>query len=320
MEEKGYFIFSLDTELATGRFDRDDLRRKMFSSDGVRERKAIYQLIDLFEEFDIVGTWALVGHLFYEACEECEICPMKDWRGKYSSFDEVYKTNNPLWYGADLVETLLRKGARQEIAFHGYSHKIFAEDLMDPQGAKIEVQEWLRVGKRKGITPYSVAFPRNRVGHLDILREAGMICFRGETNILPPSNEGYFGKLVKTIDKVLGLSNIPIFDLTCQKNNGMVMLPPSEYLFDINRKFELFLDSIHLHNLRIRRIIKGVRRAAEEQKMIHIWAHPCEFRTQKDFAKLRQIFTIVSDEVKQGRMKSIGMAEMAKLLINGNIV
>ncbi len=319
MEDQGYFIFSLDTELATGRFDLDEDRLKMFSPDGSVERKAIFQLIDLFEEYNIVGTWATVGHLFYDKCEYCDTCPIKDWNGKYSSFEEVYGTSNPLWYGADIIEALLTRGTKQEIAFHGYSHKIFDESLMSPQEAKIEAQEWLRVGKRKGIIPHSVTFPRNRTGYLDILKEAGMICYRGEPERSWPSKNKYFGKYVKTIDQLLGISKTPIFDLTCHENHGLVVLRPSQFLFDINRRVELFLDSINLQNMRIRGILKGIKRAAKEKKMIHIWAHPCEFRTEKDFSKLRKIFITVSEEVKQGRMQSIGMGDMARLIIKRNV-
>jgi hypothetical protein len=315
IENTGYFIFSMDTELAAGRFDRDEIRHKMFSIDGSRERLTILRLINLFEEYNIVGTWAIVGHLFHDKCEYCEICPMMDWKGKYSSFEEVYGTNNPLWYGADIIEALLSRSARQEIAFHGYSHKIFDENLMTAQVAKIEVQQWVNAGKRKGIVPLSVTFPRNRVGHLDILREAGFVCYRNKPKISLFSNHKYIGRYFKTFDHLLGLSKIPIYDLTYQENQGLVVLCESQYLFDFNRKFELFIDSLNLHNLRIKRIIKGVKMAAQEKKMIHIWAHPCEFRTEKDFAKLREILIAVSEEVREGRMQSVGMSEMARIII-----
>ena len=315
MEDQGYFIFSLDTELATGRFDRDEVRHKMFSADGSLEREAIYQLIELFEEFNIIGTWAIVGHLFYDRCEYCELCPLMDWKGKYSSFEEAYGTANPLWYGADIIEALMSRGVRQEIGFHGYSHKIFDEKLMSPAEAKVEAQEWLRVGKRKGIVPRSAVFPRHRIGHLDILKDAGMTCYRGEPEPSSLSKNKHFGKYIKTIDQLLGLSSIQVFDLTCQENHGLVILRPSEYLFDFNRRLELFLDAINLQNIRIKRIIDAIRRAAREKKMIHIWAHPCEFRTKKDFSRLREIFIAVSEEVEQGRMQSVGMAQMASLLV-----
>jgi hypothetical protein len=315
IEDKGYFIFSLDTELVAGRYDRDEIRQKIFSKDGSRERQTILRLVDLFEEFNIVGTWATVGHLLRDKCEYCETCPMMDWKGKYSSFEEVYGTENPLWYGADIIDALLSRGARQEIGFHGYSHKIFDEKLMSAREAQIEIQEWLNVGRRKGIVPLSATFPRNRIGHLNLLREAGFICYRNTPEISLLNNQKYFGKYLKTIDQILGLTKIPIFDLTYQENHGLVILHASQYLFDFNRRFELLIDSLNLHNLRIQRIIKGVKRAAKEKKMIHIWAHPCEFRTEKDFLKLREIFIAVTEEVQAGRMQSVGMNEMARIII-----
>ena len=98
----------------------------------------------------------------------------------------------------------------------------------------------------------------------------------------------------------------------------MVTLFSSQCFFDLNRKFEHFLDALNLHDLRFKRIIRGIKTAAEEKKMIHIWAHPCDFRTEKDFIKLRHVFASVSQEIKMGRMRSVGMTEMARLIIAKN--
>ncbi len=316
MDNFGYFLFSLDTELASGKFDCDEIRGNLFSVDGVRERQAILRLIDLCEEYNITGTWAIVGHLFYDKCEYCEPCPLLDWKGRYSSFEEVYGTKNPLWYGSDIIEHLLSKRSKQEIGFHGFSHKIFDEREMSPQEARTEIQEWLRLAKRKGIAPHAVTFPRNRVGHLDELKEAGLICYRDGPKKSGLINHTYFGKFIKTIDHLLGISEIPLFDLTYQDNHGLVNLGASQYLFDINRRLELLLDKLNLHTVRIERIIKAVKKAAQRKKMLHIWAHPCEFRTEKDFIKLRYIFDAVSEEIKNGQMRSVGMTEMAKIMIS----
>ncbi len=320
MDETGYFLFSMDTELATGRFDLDEDRKKRFSRDGSRERQSIYQLIDLFEEYNIAGTWAVVGHLFFDHCEYCEICPPMDWKGKYSSFDEVYGTNNPLWYGSDIIETLLTQAPRQEIAFHGFSHKIFDENQMNSLDARNEIQEWLRVANRKGVIPSAVVFPRNVAGHLDLLREAGFICYRSEPQRSYLVRNKVFGRYVKAIDQILGLSKIPLFDLPYPEDHGMINLCASQYFFDLNHRFELLLDSLNLHNLRFRRVIRGIKRAGVEKKSIHLWAHPCDFQTKKDFEKLRHLFSYVSNEVNSGKMRSVGMTELAKLIIAKNTV
>jgi hypothetical protein len=314
MDEIGYFLFSLDTELAVGHFDLDNNRKKRFSIDGKQERRSIYKLIDLFEEYNIVGTWAVVGHLFYNQCEYCEDCPMMDWRGKLTSFEEVYGTNNPLWYGSDIIEVLQMRGPRQEIAFHGYSHKIFDENQMTKQDASIEIQEWLRVAKRKGIIPHAVVFPRNVKGHLDLLKEAGMLCYRGEPRKPFLIRNKVIGKYFKAMDQILSISKLPTFDTTFSEDHGMVNLCTSQCFFDLNRGFEHFLDSLNLHNLRFGRVIRGIKSAGTEKKILHLWAHPCDFHTEKDFEKLCHIFTCVSDEVKRGRLKSVGMTEMARLI------
>ena len=316
--QTGYFLLSLDTELAWGYFDRDHVRSKKFSSDGSRERKSIEILLDIFDEFGIKATWALVGHLFFEKCKECDICPIKEWEGKYQSYDEIYNSNKSLWYGADIVKTLVRRGAQHEIAFHGYTHRLFDESLMNEEQAMIEVQEWKRVSG--GIVPETVIFPRNVVGHLDIFKKSGFICYRGNERPPKPYQLKYIGKLIKHIDQILPITTPQIYDLNELKNDGLINLHPSQYFFGFNRRFELFLDSINLYRVRVQRMIRAVKKAATDKKIIHIWAHPWEFQTEKDFEKLRYLLGDVSDEVKQGRMKSIGMDEMAKLLLNGNIV
>jgi hypothetical protein len=66
-----------------------------------------------------------------------------------------------------------------------------------------------------------------------------------------------------------------------------------------------------LEHLRMRRILRAVRRAGREGKILHLWAHPWEFRTEKDFSKLSKTLDAVAEEVRRGRMVSMGMTELA---------
>src|SRR6185437_6914178 len=45
--------------------------------------------------------------------------------------------------------------------------------------AELEVQECVRQAGRWGIEMKSFIFPRNRVGHLDVLKRHGFSCYRG---------------------------------------------------------------------------------------------------------------------------------------------
>lgn len=311
--DTGYFVFSLDTELAYGHFDH--FEDTNFSTDGQRERKAIETLLDILDEYNIIATWAIVGHLFYERCEECDTCPILDWKGKYRSFEEVYQTNNSLWYAADIIRTLLSRGSKHEIAFHGYTHELFDEERMSKEKAKIELDEWLRVARRKGIVPLTAIFPRDKVGHLDLFKQAGFICFRSAEKFSLLQKHKYIGSIVRTIDHILSLSTPPVSHLIIDPS-GLMKHSNSLHFFRFNRKLEVLLDSLNLQNLRIRRIIKGIKRAANQKKILHIAAHPWEFTTEKDFEKLRYFLSYVSDEMTRGRIQSVGMADLTKRVMN----
>lgn len=91
----------------------------------------------------------------------------------------------------------------------------------------------------------------------------------------------------------------------------MIDLPESMHIKGFNWKLERKLDDLGLPLLRFRRVIKGIKKAADEKKIIHLWAHPWEFQTQKDIDKMRYIFQAVDQEQKQGRMRSITMYDLA---------
>ncbi len=307
--QPGNFLFSLDTELAWGWFD--DYRPGRYSEGGVRERQVIARLLEILDEFEITATWALVGHLFYAKCEECIVCPVRDWQGKYASYDQVYGTADRLWYADDLVQLLLCRGARHEIGCHGYTHRIFDERSLNAKEARVEIGEWQRVAARAGVRAASMVFPRNRAGHLPLFKDAGFTCYRGD-ELHPPD---YYS--LPLIGKAINLLDLRLQFRTPQVYNprvdpfGLVNLPASRGFFQIDRRVDHALDSLGLGRLRIARIKRGVERAAREGKTVHIWAHPCEFRRESDLEKLRELFACVAEQVRQGRMRSVSMGQLA---------
>lgn len=305
----GYFLFSLDTELATGHYD--GLRKQRFSPDGSRERRSIKRLLEILDEFNITATWALVGHLFHERCQHCVVCP---WEGQSPGFDMAYGSAHPLWYGADIVDVLLQRGARHEYAFHGYSHRVFDESIMTVEEAQFEIDEWLRLASRWGIIPKSVIFPRNRIGFLGLFKEAGFICFRGEKVMPPVSRVPLLGKALNRLDLHLQLFVPQVCDVSLHPT-GMVNLHESQWLFRMSHRIERLLDACGLHLFRIRPLVQSVEKAAREQKVVHLWAHPYEFRTDKDFEKLRYLFQCVAKNADMGKLLSVSMVELAEKVI-----
>lgn len=311
----GYFVFSLDTELAWGFFDLDERRGRLFSPDGSRERGAIRRVLATFDEFGIVGTWALVGHMLSDHSTECPSCPVAGWAGKHRSFEQINVHRHPLWYGPDVLDTI-RAYEGQEIGFHGYTHAVFGEGAMSGERARAEIACWLEAGQRVGVTPVSVVFPRDRVGHLDAFREAGFTSYRDDAELPWLTRNRYFGGPLKSADHVLALSTPPVYGLDAMVDtaNGLVVHKPSQHLFGFNRGLETWLDGRGMALLRVRRIVRGVRQAAAEGKVFHLWAHPWEFRTEDDFAKLRYILGAVREEIERGRLIPIGMRDLAAIV------
>jgi hypothetical protein len=308
--ETGYFLFSLDTELAWGHFDC--FRPQMFSRDGQRERRAVQWLLDVFDEFNITATWAIVGQLFHERYAARDAYPGLTWLEQYPAFAQLYKSNSPLLYGADIIEYLRKRGARHEIGFHGYTHKVFDENRLSKAEAEAEIQVWLNEAQCKNIAPRTVIFPRNKVGHLDLFQKYGFTCYRGVE--LTPAFYGLplLGCGFRRYYYYLAAISTPIVYEGKPARSGLVNLPSSRWLFGFNRKLDRGLDALNLQTLRMYKIVQGIKQAAREKKIIHIWAHPYEFQTPKDIEKLRYLLKHVAEEVKQGRMQSIGMAELAE--------
>jgi peptidoglycan/xylan/chitin deacetylase (PgdA/CDA1 family) len=304
----GYFVFSLDTELAWGGLWNPPHSEER-SRDGATERKTITRLLKMFDEFGVVATWAITGHLFYEKCVECDICPIMDLKGKDSRFDRIWRTGHPMWYGADIVDLVKSRELNHEIAFHGYTHRRF--DKLSRDEARFEIQQWLILGEKINTVPQTVIFPQGRIRHLDLFREAGFICYRGKEVKHPVLSIPLLGKVLNRINMFLSMLTPQAYDVKVD-SLGLVNIPSSQWLFRTNRSIEKILDSLNLHTLRFEPTIKGIERAAEEKKVIHLWVHPHEFRTEKDFEKLRFVLEYYAKQAKAGRLKSITMTDLAQ--------
>jgi peptidoglycan/xylan/chitin deacetylase (PgdA/CDA1 family) len=308
----GHFVFSLDTELAWGGLWAQSPSGTA-SRDGTVERAHIGRLLDLMDEFGIVATWAVTGHLFYAQCEKCEICPILPLKGKDNRFGEIWGTSSPMWYGADVVDAVQSR-VGHEIGFHGYTHRTF-NGLTEGE-AKVEVEAWLRLAGRKGLRADSVVFPQGRIGHLNLFRDAGFSCYRGPEVRHPILAVPLVGRVLNRINLKLAMLTPQVFDPKVDAS-GLVNIPSSQWIFRTNRAVENVLDRLNLTTLRFRPAIRSIDRAAALGKVLHLWAHPHEFRKQKDFDKLRFVFDRVATHVTRGALKSITMAGLARQTLDG---
>lgn len=153
--------------------------------------------------------------------------------------------------------------------------------------------------------------PQGKLRHLDLFQEAGFICYRGKEMRHPALSIPLLGKLLNRINLRFSMMTPQAYHIKVEPLE-LVNLPGSQWLFRTDRGIEAFFDSLNLHNLRFQPTAKGIRKAAVEKKIIHLWAHPHEFRTEKDFKKLRFVFERFAAQAKAGRLESITMANMAR--------
>ncbi|PSQ53012.1 hypothetical protein BRD20_04760 [Halobacteriales archaeon SW_8_65_20] len=174
-DDTGVFTISLDTELAWGTFDKGNV--KNYEEAYRNTPEVIDRLCDLFDEYEIPATWAIVSHLLQD-CDgdhsgrtspDCEW--IDDWHSELpcaSGMDEK------LWYAPWLVDRLQECETEQEIGLHGSTHMQLGADGCSREHAQEEISAAVETLQEHGVEPKSFVFPRNDIGHLDVLRGHGI--------------------------------------------------------------------------------------------------------------------------------------------------
>ena len=314
--ERGVFVLSLDFELIWGTLD-------LFGPQGFRraceiERaQVVDRLLALLAEFEVPATWCVLGHLFLERCQPvagvahpeiprpAHAWRPGDWFADDSGGDEATR---PLFYGRSLVEKIRACPTPQEIGGHSFSHVIFGDAGCSRATAEAELKASLAAAAELGLTLRSFAFPRNSVGHLDLLQQNGFTCFRGPGPAWYERDDapGPIGRLahlwdvaraapppgVRPVPALPGLWNIP---------GSMIYFPTHgvRRLVPIER--------------RVRRAEAGLAAAARDRSVFHLWFHPTNLADHPDpmFAGLRAIFARARALAERGELELVAMGALA---------
>jgi hypothetical protein len=186
----GAVCISIDFELAWGRRISDPHTYRLYSILG---RRNTGHIVSMLNQFDIPATWATVGHLILAFCERDQrtgvahvdiprvsshSCPCWSFvRGDWYEDDPCTSLlEDPWWYARDLVLTIV-KSPRHELATHSFSHVDFGS--CPDSVARSEIDACRHLVESLGSSLKSMVFPCNRVGKLEILRDAGLIAYRG---------------------------------------------------------------------------------------------------------------------------------------------
>lgn len=316
--ERGVFILSLDFELIWGTLD-------LFGPEKFRkacqlERELIIdRLLGLLIEFGVPATWCIVGHLFLDLCGASNgvrhsdiVRPAHawldgDWFARDPGGDE---SAQPLFLARSIVEKIRDCPVGQEIGSHSFSHVIFGDHGCSRESAASELAACVRVAESVGVGLQSFAFPRNSVGHLDVIAEAGFRCYRGpepvwyEDGAYPPALKrlGHLWSVVTAAEPPVVM---PVRDAS-----GLWNIPGSMIYFPMHGGRRFIPISV-----RVRRAVKGLEAAASYSRIFHLWFHPTNLCDEpgRMFEGLRRILEHANELRRSGRLEFRSMADVAKM-------
>lgn len=277
------FVISLDTELAWGSLHRGGYagRRKLYE----RTRSVVDALLEIFEQYQISATWAVVGHLMRGfPGEDMGDVDRHDKQSHDSGVPEFLNSlpsvprwgqdDVELWYAPDVVKRITNCHVRQEIGSHTFTHAIVDEDPASRQRLCEELKACRDLARLWGVELRSFVYPRNSIAHLDMLLSAGFTSYRG----LTPSWGRDTGAPVERLKRLTGH-----FLMTCppvtwpSSSTGLVNVPAS-YEYPHRSTWGRWLPI----GFRVRRALKGLRQAAATGSIFHLWTHPFNLADDPD--------------------------------------
>jgi len=283
---KGKLTISIDLELAWGYWDI--LTPEVLQMSASVERPICAALIELFDRHEIAATWAVVAALLDEASSAS--CP-----GSQQS-----------WYAPDIIEKILRAKTVHEIGSHSGKHVYY--DKISEAEARDDLDFAGGIHRANGLPLKSFVFPRNAVGHLDLLARAGVQVFRGPDAgwvRLAQSVGPKLGRMVTAADKFLP---IPPRSVTADRRGMMVDISGSMLLPGRDGARRFILPRVMREKLRT-----GLERAKQTGETFHLWFHPCNFyyRQDEQLATLAWFLDHVANEVGHGRIETGTMGSHA---------
>lgn len=308
-------IVSLDFELFWGVCSSRTL--ESYENNVLGARKAIPQLLELFEKHDIHATWATVGFLFADSQQEArQYFPRKNKLPTYENqnvnsyrlFDSIGKNEDeaPCFYAPSLIKRIASSKG-QEIASHTFSHYFCKEPGQTIEQFEADLNAAKQIARDKGYELKSIVLPRNQCEpeYIKVLTMAGFTAYRDE------ENDWIHEKVkLRKLMRLLRLTDV-YFPLTGQggyipkKENGIWNFPGSRMYKPYFKRLSF------LEKRKVKRIKKQMLNAAKNNLVFHLWWHPHNIgvKTQFHFGQLEEIFSYYEELKKEYGMVSMNMEE-----------
>lgn len=295
----GKMIISLDYELMWG--VRDKRTKENYGDAIANVKKATYQTLELFDQFQISATFATVGFLFHENKEQLinyapEIKPTYNDKNlspypKISNYLGDNETEDPYYFGYQLIQRI-KNNPLHELATHTYCHYYCLEPGQNEEQFEADLKKALEVAKEKDVKIHSIVFPRNQYSeaNLRICKEFGITSYRGnESHYIYTTgnveNQTPLRRALRLLDSYINITGYHCYSSKFVKESSPCNIPSSRFL----RPYQKTLS--FLEDLKMSRIKRSMTYAAKNNLIYHLWWHPHNFgrNTEENLKNLKSI-------------------------------
>ena len=313
-------IVSLDFELFWGMQDGWELSE--YEANVLGGRKAIPQMLELFQKHGIHATWATVGFLFGK--DEAELRRYFPRQlptygnaalSTYRCFGQIGTNEEDAlcYYGSSLVEKIAAVPG-QEIGSHTFSHYYCREAGQTTDQFRADMASAKAIGEAHGFDLKSVVLPRNQCEpeYTRVLTDLGFTTYRDEESDWIHEKVKFrpLMRLLRLADVYLPLTGQGGYEPKIE--DGIVNLVGS-------RMYKPFFKPLaFLEGLKVHRIKGQMRHAAKTGKTFHLWWHPHNVGVHTDFhiKQLEEIFRYYDELKAKYGMRSLNMSEAAQEVLN----
>ncbi|NKE37599.1 polysaccharide deacetylase family protein [Natronococcus sp. JC468] len=274
----GSVVISLDAELGWGFHDLEPLPTARVEAG----RRGWETMLELCDEYEVPATWAVVGHLMLESCDGVHA----DHPAPEGWFDRergAWRDREDLRYCPELVRAILEADADHELASHSFSHALFGRPETDREFAAAELERSVELAREWGLTVDSFIYPRNDVGHRDVLAEYGVGAYRGRS----PTPDGIRGLLDSTV-RARSMLVEPRVD-----EYGLVNVPASLFLFGFEGPARTVAESVWSDPMVVL-ARRGIDDAVDGDGVFHMWLHPNNLTRERDDERMRAILSYLA--------------------------
>jgi peptidoglycan/xylan/chitin deacetylase (PgdA/CDA1 family) len=268
------------------------------------------RLVALFRRYDCPATFAFVMAFLLDPEERRQFSALlsKEERGEDDwlrfFWDDIGAGGTEGWFQPHALEAV-RADGRHEIACHSFCHRSMDDNTLSAAGARAELAAAARVAQLKQVELKTFIFPRNAVGNLPTLAEAGYLGYREKLS----RPTGPLGRIMRLTEEM----NIrPAVQKPRKVHQGMVPIPPG-YFFNWRFGARRYVPPA----VTIARWTSLLDRSAQAGGVAHLWLHPHNLITAPDTASTLEAVLAHATRLRDaGRLRLQTQEDYCRALID----